>query len=72
MSLLFLYLVAICVAHSFLLLAYRLLRFFIAFFSEPPQKRVFRPVCSLSAHRLLPSLNPTVSRFTQRVMTLYI
>ena len=31
MSLLFFFLVAICVAHSFLLLAYRLLRFFIAF-----------------------------------------
>ena len=45
---------------------------FHRFFSEPPQKRVFRPVCSLSAHRLLPSINPTVSRFTQRVMTLYI
>ena len=37
MSLLFLYLVAICVAHSFLLLAYRLLRFFIAFFLNLPK-----------------------------------
>ena len=45
---------------------------FNRFFSEPPQKRVFRPVCSLSARPLLPSINPTVSRFTQRVITLYI
>ena len=64
-SLLFFFFVAIYVAHSFLLNAYRA-------FSEPLQKQVYWPVCRLSARRLLPSINPLVSRFSQRAINLYL
>ena len=45
---------------------------FHRFFSEPPQKRVFRLSVAYPRTDYCPLSIPLVSRFTQRVITLYI
>ncbi len=69
MSLLFFFLVAICVALSFF---FPPIALFHRSFSEPLQKSIYWPVCRLSARRLLPSINPLVPRFSQRPINVYI
>ena len=74
MSLLFFFLMALRVTHSLSLIACRLLpiALFHRSFSESLQKRIYGSVFSLSARRLLPSINPRYLGLPNALISMWV